>query len=119
MSTDRIDKVRELLGDVEAAYQDAAASGKSAPGIAALARQRLLLLEKIHELEDANATDEEAQAFADMEAEDLAELAGEFIVQLPDPLLDQVLTDLVRAGKAGALRRNLPEALTVITGGKK
>ena len=39
MSTERIDKVKELLNDVEAAYQDAAASGKSAPGIAALARE--------------------------------------------------------------------------------
>jgi len=106
--SEQIEQLRDLLADVETAYRSAAEANRNAAGIAALARQRMLLVERIGELTEAAQEDASARAFDDMEAEELAEVAAEWLAEVPDPILDLILADLVRAGRAGALRRALP-----------
>ena len=104
---DKTEQLHKLLADVESAYTMAAEAGGNAAGIAALARQRMILLKEIFELEDAMRDTEAERMASEMNDDELVASVGAMLVDLPAPLLDRILVQLATGGRMDALRRAL------------
>jgi len=108
-------ELEELERCARQSYLVAAEAGSNASGIANLLRQWHQL--KIAVREERNRLADEQRAERDtgpVTEDEMVEQAVAELAQLPDPLLDRVLSGLVDAGRGPAVRRNAPPGLRVV-----